>query len=91
MYHVNGPFSCSCPSRELHPGPPFVQKIKSSNEPSGPGGKNQKKSCSEEAEEEEEECGRAKRALSRVEGGGGRGREENTYQPNRGRLYKAAP
>jgi hypothetical protein len=58
------PFSCSRPSSEEQPGPPFVlrithriigesyrlhlityQKIKSSRLPSGPGGKNQKKSC----------------------------------------------
>ena len=54
------PFSCKSPSRDEHPGPPFVlkmtewhmlwpkynshQKIKSSSEPCGPGGKNQKKS-----------------------------------------------
>ena len=41
---VNGPFSCRSPSSELQPGPPFVQKTRSSRLPSGPGGKNQKKS-----------------------------------------------
>jgi len=38
------PFSCNRPSSDEHPGPPLVQKIKSSRLPAGPGGKNQKKS-----------------------------------------------
>jgi hypothetical protein len=59
--HENGPFSCSKPSSDEQPGPPFVlrarvnamctaregrahQKTRSSRLPSGPGGKNQKKS-----------------------------------------------
>lgn len=43
--HRKGPFSCSKPSRELHPGPPLSQMVISSLASGFEEGKNQKYSC----------------------------------------------
>lgn len=41
---IRTPCSWSNPSKDEHPGPPFVQRINESSVPVGPGGKNQKNS-----------------------------------------------